>query len=84
MKSKKVVIPLGEGENISGVLSVPLGIASAGYITMRFNFPYKEKGKKAPDPQRKLEQTWLSVFDYFQKESGFSADRICEMLTCTT
>lgn len=106
MKSKKIVIPLGEGENISGVLSVPEGfkkgegcgviiahgagkdmthqllvsfsegLVLAGYITMRFNFPYKEKGKKAPDPPKKLEHTWLSAFDYFRKESGFSPDRI--------
>jgi len=36
----------------------------------------KGKGKKAPDPPKKLDQTWLSVFEYFQKESGLSPNRI--------
>jgi hypothetical protein len=57
MKSKKVVISLGEGENISGVFSVPEGLASAGYITMRFNFPYKEKGKKHMEQVYAIEQS---------------------------
>jgi predicted alpha/beta-hydrolase family hydrolase len=106
MKLKRIIIPLGDGQTVSGVLSVPesfkkgkgkgiivahgagndmnhpfivsfaAGLARAGYLAMRFNFPYKEKGKKAPDPPRKLEQTWLSAYQSFQMESGFSYDRI--------
>jgi predicted alpha/beta-hydrolase family hydrolase len=106
MKNKRVIIPLGEEESVSGVLSVPAGfkkgegrgiivahgagndmthpllvffaegVARAGHLTLRFNFPYKEKGKKAPDPPKKLDQTWLSVFEYFQKESGLPQAKI--------
>lgn len=106
MKNKRVTIPLGEDENVSGVLSVPdgfkkgegsgviiahgagkdmthpllvdfsEGLASSGYTAMRFNFPYKEKGKKAPDPQKKLDHTWLSVYEFFRTESGFCSSQI--------
>lgn len=36
-------------------------VAEAGVATLKFNFPYKEKGRKAPDPARKLEDTWRAV-----------------------
>ena len=52
------------------------GLAAAGYLSLRFNFPYKEKGKKAPDPPKKLDRTWLSVYEFFQTESSLSPDRI--------
>jgi predicted alpha/beta-hydrolase family hydrolase len=42
------------------------GLAHAGHITLRFNFPYREKGKKSPDSQKILEQTWASVFAFCQ------------------
>lgn len=38
-------------------------VAAAGIATLKFNFPYMEKGRKAPDPARKLEATWRSVLD---------------------
>ena len=31
--------------------------------TMRFNFPYLERGRRAPDPERVLRETWLAAFD---------------------
>ena len=30
---------------------------------MRFNFPYIERGRRAPDPERVLRETWLAAFD---------------------
>lgn len=38
-------------------------VSAAGIATLRFNFPYKEKGRKAPDPAQKLEATWRSVLN---------------------
>ncbi|MBT8332742.1 MAG: hypothetical protein KJP06_10515, partial [Deltaproteobacteria bacterium] len=40
------------------------GMHQAGYLTLRFNFLYKEKGKKSPDSQAKLVQTWQSVYHF--------------------
>jgi hypothetical protein len=73
-----VIIAHGAGKDMNHPILVFFaeGLARSGYLTMRFNFPYKEKGKKAPDPRNKLERTWLSAFEYFQKESGLSSDRI--------
>jgi predicted alpha/beta-hydrolase family hydrolase len=52
------------------------GLAEAGYPTLRFNFPYKEKGLKSPDRQEKLENTWVAVRRFFQEDSGMTISRI--------
>ena len=31
--------------------------------TMRFNFPYIERGRRSPDPERVLRETWLAAFE---------------------
>jgi predicted alpha/beta-hydrolase family hydrolase len=43
---------------------------------LRFNFPYKEKGLKAPDIQKKLEDTWTAVCRYFQENSTVNVTHI--------
>ncbi|NIW79064.1 MAG: dienelactone hydrolase, partial [Calditrichae bacterium] len=35
--------------------------------TLRFNFPYKTAGKKAPDSSPVLEETWKRVIDWTGK-----------------
>ena len=45
------------------------GMAHAGYPVLRFNFPYKEKGLKAPDKPGKLEETWTAACRYFKEDS---------------
>jgi hypothetical protein len=37
-------------------------IAEAGVSTLRFNFPYVERGKRSPDPERVLRDAWLAAF----------------------
>ena len=48
----------------------------AGYLTLRFNFPYKEKGRKAPDPQKKLVQTWKRVCHFLKNDPEIRAAKI--------
>jgi hypothetical protein len=55
---------------------VAQGMYQAGYLTLRFNFLYKEKGKKSPDPQAKLVQTWQSVYHFLSDHPKFSPHRI--------
>ncbi len=55
---------------------VSRGILQAGYLTLRFNFLYKEKGKKTPDSQAKLVQTWQSVYHFLGNHSKFSPQTI--------
>lgn len=52
------------------------GLALAGYVTLRFNFLYKEKGKKSPDSQAKLVQTWQSVYRFFSTHPEFGPGSI--------
>jgi predicted alpha/beta-hydrolase family hydrolase len=55
---------------------VDRGMHQAGYLTLRFNFLYKEKGKKSPDSQAKLVQTWQSVYHFLSSHSEFSPQTI--------
>jgi uncharacterized protein len=34
-----------------------------GVATLRFNFLYKERGRKAPDPEGTLREVWLAAFE---------------------
>lgn len=52
------------------------GMHQAGYLTLQFNFLYKEKGKKSPDPQAKLVQTWQSVYHFLSNHPKFSPQTI--------
>jgi predicted alpha/beta-hydrolase family hydrolase len=36
--------------------------ARAGLLSVKFNFPYTEQGRKAPDRPALLEQTWQAVY----------------------
>ncbi|MDD5712714.1 MAG: hypothetical protein PHY31_08160, partial [Smithellaceae bacterium] len=56
-KDTGIIIAHGAGNDMDNELLVAVadGLANAGYITLRFNFPYKEKGLKAPDKQQTLE-----------------------------
>lgn len=37
-------------------------IAEEGVATLRFNFPYVERGRRSPDPEATLRETWLAAF----------------------
>ena len=60
-----VVIAHGAGNDMDHPLLSAMadGLAAGGYFTVRFNFPFREAGRKTPDPQQRLEATWLAVFD---------------------
>lgn len=38
-------------------------MAEAGVDTLRFNFPYIERGRRSPDPEGVLRDAWLAAFD---------------------
>ncbi len=64
-----VITAHGAGNDMENefLVSFTDGLAGAGFPALRFNFPYKEKGLKAPDSQQKLEDTWATVCQYFRK-----------------
>ena len=45
-------------------------IAEARVATLRFNFPYIERGRKAPDREPALRAAWLAAFDAAVADAG--------------
>ena len=67
----------GAGNDMHTPLIVALadGSAADGFATLRFNFPYKEKGRKSPDSQARLELTWQRACETMQTNNRFAVDR---------
>ena len=103
MRTDEVVIPIGEGKQVSGVLSLPdrdgnkgvilahgagndmnqpmivflaEGLARAGYLTLRFNFLYKEEGRNAPDRQEMLYLAWQGAYRFLREHPVYSTEHI--------
>ena len=53
--------------SISGVAE---GLAKLGFITLRFNFPYREKGRKSADPEPRLIKAWQSAMAFLRDKPG--------------
>jgi predicted alpha/beta-hydrolase family hydrolase len=51
-------------------------IAAAGWVSVKFNFLYKEQGRKAPDPTAKLENTFVRVLDFVRDSEELKPSRI--------
>lgn len=77
-KRTGVILAHGAGNNMEHSLIVLLstGLCKAGYVALRFNFPYMEKGRKAPDTQDTLILTWKSVFQFLKEHCEHGTDRI--------
>jgi predicted alpha/beta-hydrolase family hydrolase len=60
------VLAHGAGAGFDGdfLTTVATGLARRGAFVCRFNFPYAERGRKAPDRQPVLESTWSNVLDH--------------------
>ena len=73
-----VIAAHGAGNDMENELLVAFtdSLANAGIPALRFNFPYKEKGLKAPDKQKKLEDTWIAVYRYFQEDLNLPVNHI--------
>ena len=62
--------------NNSLIVAVADSLAAAGYTTLRFNFPYKEKGKKSPDTEPTLIRTWQCAVTHLLNNERFPVDRV--------
>jgi hypothetical protein len=45
-------------------------LATRGILTVKFNFPYREAGRKAPDTAQRLAQTWRAVIERVRVDAG--------------
>lgn len=73
-----VVIAHGAANDMNNslIVAVAEGLATAGYTTLRFNFLYKEKGKKSPDTESTLIRTWQGVVSHLSRNERFPVDRV--------
>lgn len=73
-----VILAHGAGNDMNHPLLVSLsqGLVQAGYLTLRFNFLYREKGRKRPDQQKVLEKTWLSVYHFLRDHPRYRPEKI--------
>ncbi|MFK5951858.1 MAG: dienelactone hydrolase family protein [Desulfobacterium sp.] len=62
--------------NHPSLQGVAQGLADLGYITLRFNFFYKEKGRKSADPDHRLIACWKAALDYLLHHSGHGVDTV--------
>jgi predicted alpha/beta-hydrolase family hydrolase len=66
----------GNDKNNPLLTAVADGLADGGTVTLRFNFPYRDKGKKSPDSPKKLVHTWQCAWEYMRRNPRFPVDRI--------
>jgi predicted alpha/beta-hydrolase family hydrolase len=73
-----VILAHGAGNDMNHPLLVSLsqGLVKAGYRTLRFNFLYREKGRKRPDGQNLLEKTWASVYQFLRDHPRYRPKKI--------
>ncbi|HET7482472.1 MAG TPA: alpha/beta family hydrolase [Actinomycetota bacterium] len=66
-----VVLAHGAGSPMDSefMTHVATGIAAAGYLVCRFNFPYMEAGRRAPDRAPVLEGSYRSVVAWVRSRS---------------
>ena len=64
-KAALLVVASGAGSNLDHPMleGISSGLVVAGIGCMRFNFPYREQGRKAPDRPPVLQETWRAAFE---------------------
>ena len=74
-----LILAHGAGNDMNSPLLsfVCENLAAGGVATMKFNFPYKEKARKLPDPAPKLEATWRAVLARVRSDPKFAFGRLC-------
>lgn len=61
-----IVLAHGAGANMNHPFMTFFheSLARAGWLSVKFNFPYQEQGRKAPDPAARLEDAFERVLDH--------------------
>lgn len=64
-----LILAHGAGNDMHQPMLVFLAdhLAQAGYLTLRFNFLYKQEGKTAPDRPEKLYQAWKAAHHFLRE-----------------
>lgn len=65
-----IILAHGAGSDMRNPLLsfVHEALATRGFATVKFNFPYREAARKLPDPTPRLARTWRSVIERVRAE----------------
>lgn len=58
------------------MVAVAEAMTEAGYLTLRFNFLYRELGKKSVDTERRLELAWERAIGFLGEREDLSPGRV--------
>ena len=77
-KTIGVILAHGAANDMNNPLIVAAarGLCEEGFLTLRFNFLYKEKERKSPDSQKKLVNTWQCVYRYLKDHPEFTVENV--------
>ena len=77
-QSTAVILAHGAGNDMESpfLCAVHEGLAQRGFVAVKFNFPYKERGGRAPDPARVLEGCYTRVLETIRTDATIAAPRI--------
>lgn len=73
-----LIIAHGAGNDMNSAFISYLheNIAEQNILTIKFNFPYMEQGKKAPNRPPILEATWQKMIDAVLEKTDLSAEQV--------
>ena len=73
-----VVLAHGAGNDMHNpfLSAIHLGLAERGFLSLKFNFPYTEQGRKAPDRMPRLEATWRAVLAALRADPRLAPGRL--------
>ena len=73
-----IILAHGAGNDKNHPMLVFLGngLAQGGYITLRFNFLYREQGRASPDGQEVLYQVWESACNFLHDHPRYRPQEI--------
>ena len=71
-KDVAVIIAHGAGNDLHNPLlsAFAEGLARKGYPTLRFNFLYREQGRRMPDKEEVLVETWQAAYRFMKESPG--------------
>ncbi len=77
-KDTGVIIAHGAGNDMRHPMLASLaeGLANAGYPALRFNFLYREMGKKSPDDQDLLYLAWQGAYRFLAEHPEYGPKHI--------
>jgi len=73
-----VVLAHGAGNDMHSpfLSAIHSGLAARGFAVVKFNFPYKERGGRAPDPAPVLEACYRRVLECLRADAGIGPVRV--------